>query len=102
MPSRALPCERVGFQGSIDRSGSNSIAKLPAPDRPLPLSQSLLAHSSSQPVVWQTGSPLFCVDLFEDVNLHGLVGPRCLSRKFSSSNALSLLASLTSIPPNFL
>jgi hypothetical protein len=22
----------------------------------------------------QTGSPLFCVDLFEDVNLHGLVG----------------------------
>jgi len=78
MPSRALPCGCAGSPGSIGRCDSNSPSPVPAPDRPLPLCQNLLAHSSSQPVVLQTGSPLFCVDLFENVNLHGLVGHQTL------------------------
>src|SRR4029434_10687875 len=56
----------------------NSTSPVPAPDRPLLLCQDLLAHSSSPPAVLETGSPLFCVDLFEDMNLHGLVGHQTL------------------------
>ena len=58
--------------------GSNSISGVPAPDRPPLLFPSFLAHSSSQPVVLQASSPLFCVDLFENVNLHRLVGHQTL------------------------
>ena len=39
--------------------GSNSISGVPAPDRPPSLFPSLLAHSSSQPVVLQTGLTTF-------------------------------------------
>src|SRR4029077_19727812 len=47
-------------------------------DRPPQLSPNFLAHSSSPPAVLQTGSPLFCVDLLENVNLHRLVGHQTL------------------------
>ena len=34
--------------------------------------------NSSRPVVLQTGSPLFCIYLFENVNLHRLIGHQTL------------------------
>jgi hypothetical protein len=74
----ALPCGCAGSPGSIGRFDSNLISRVSAPDRPLPLFQYLLPHSSSPPVVFQTGSPLSCVDLFENVNLHRLVGHQTL------------------------
>ena len=69
----ALPCGCAGSPDLIARCGSNSISRVPAPDRPPQLSPNFLAHSSSPPAVLQTGSPLFCVDLLENVNLHRLV-----------------------------
>ena len=95
----SMPCKLqhflagAGSPGSIARCDSNSISPVPAHDRPLPLSQSLLEHSSSQPAVLQTGSPLFCVDLFENLYLHGLVGHQTLKPRvlfFQCSQPLGL------------
>jgi hypothetical protein len=46
--ARALPCGCADSPGSIAHCDSNSISRLPAPDRPLPLYPDLSEHSSSQ------------------------------------------------------
>jgi hypothetical protein len=71
----APPCECVGSPGSIGRSDSNSTSRVPASAlqaaATFPKPSSTLIFTA---VGLQTGSPLFCVYLFENVNLHGLIG----------------------------
>src|SRR5260221_13894714 len=53
---------------------NSSNAPTPEPDRPEPRCSSLLPSDTSPPVVGSTDLPFFCVYLFEDLDLHRLIG----------------------------
>ena len=58
--------------------GSNSISGVPAPTDRRHFSQAFLHTHLHSPSSCRRASPLFCVDLFENVNLHRLVGHQTL------------------------